>query len=47
MQRSEVVKRFLPPAVVAHGRQHGLGGHAGAGQHLHGLGGGPVKEVPR
>lgn len=46
LQRSEVVKGFLPPAVVAHGRQHGLGGQACGGQDLHGLGCGPVKKIP-
>lgn len=47
LQRPEVVEGFLPPAVVAHGRQHGLGGQARGGQDLHGLGCGPVKEIPR
>ena len=47
LQWPEVVEWFLPPAVVADSGQHGLGGHSCSGQHLHGLGCGPVEQVSR
>lgn len=46
MQRPQAIERVLPPAVVADFGQHGLGGQPGRGQHLHGLGCGPVQQVP-
>lgn len=45
LERPEVVERLLPPAVVADGAQHGLGGESRGGQHLHGLSCGAVQQV--
>lgn len=45
LQRVQVVQGFLPPAMVPHGRQHGLRGLPRGGQNLHGLRRSPVQQV--